>query len=209
MNYNIDIANINTYPSDLLNAINSNTHDNVWKSVSKYSLICYHYTRLISKDEIENNRIKQLNFMNVINRVESEYRLNFKNLDNLYLFVEDLKNSVKDFDVRDRRISFIAGYNKKQIDEYSYYAESFGGEYVEMISRKYTNINDNLKKLGKPYIIKFIIPFTIIKIQKGNLYERVIKCMIDNVKNNYDNCVELYTFNYDVPKENIIFVKSI
>ena len=33
--------------------------------------------------------------------------------------------------------------------------------------------------------------------------------MIDNVKNNYDNCVELYTFNYDVPKENIIFVKSI
>ena len=78
-----------------------------------------------------------------------------------------------------------------------------------MISRRYNNINLNLRQIGTPYVVKFIVPVKIIKKQNSLNFDSLIKRVKNNVLNNDNECMELYTYNYDIPATDILEINKL
>lgn len=204
MKYNLNVVDINTYPPELIDAVKNKFYEKVEDILLSCNLICYHFTRLISDEEIKKNGIKKLKIDEFVHYVKN----NINAKENIEGFINDVKNEIKNYNVRENRISFIAGLDERTFSEYEYYSTFFGGEFLEIISRKYPNINQCLREIGTPFIIKFIIPVNVIKFQ-SELYEKLINRIMDNINNEKKECIELYTYNYDVPNENILSIREI
>ncbi len=209
MKYNIDIANINTYPKELIDAIHNKSDIEIGKVLYNCNLLCFHFTRLISINDIKNTGIIKLDFDKYISYFYDVYKSRINDEGNLDKFIHDLKDLSRKFAGRNNRISFVVGYNQHVFNDYSYYSEFFGGEYIEMISRKYNNINLNLRQIGTPYVIKFIVPVKIIKKQNSLNFNSLIKRVKNNVLNNDNKCMELYTYNYDIPATDILGINKL
>jgi len=209
MKYNIDIANINTYPKELIDAIYTKSDIEIGKVLCNCNLLCFHFTRLISINDVKKKGIIKLNFDKYISYFYDVYKSRINDESNLEKFIHDLKDSSREFAERNNRISFVVGYNQHVFNDYSYYSEFFGGEYIEMISRKYNNINLNLRQIGIPCVVKFIVPVKIIKKQKFLNFDLLINRVKNNVLNNDNECMELYTYNYDIPATNILEINEL
>ena len=204
----IDICNLDTYPKELVKVLKENASDDeCYKIIKDYYLLSFHFTRLCSKSDVENNGLKRFDINETLNHVMNVYNKIYDNEEECLKIKEAVNDYIKIYDShnedgtisnsRKNKLCFVSGCSKK-LKEYEFFSELFGGELISNSTKKY-GFHDKLINIGKPYCVMFYIPIKYINMtSKGNQ----ISSLIEIMKNNY-NCdkrklFDGYLYNMDI-----------
>lgn len=198
----IDVCNIKTYPSQLIDAFCKNeSEESIFKLIENHYLVCFHYTRLYDEKLIKQEGIKPFD-KDIIQYVIDVYQKEYNNNEECDLIKEAVNEHIKNYDYNDRgtikntklkKLCFVAGFSDKT-KEYSKYYSMFGGECISNATKKYA-FHDKLINIGENYCIKFIIPITYLShVKSGTQINSLIYIMKENYFENKSKPFDGYLY---------------
>ena len=193
----LNLQDKRTWPRILKQSIEEKSHK-FEEIINKYYIIGYHYTNLISVEDIFSSGLEGLN-NKVIKKIKNN--LNIKYPQKAKIINKHFDNYIKqnDFDNRKNKIYFCCD-NEQFNNGFDYIFEYYGGEISYNCFNNKILGKDLLLNVGKPYIIKFIYKFNDLDWYVAyNLKEQMKEKLLRNKDISLD-----FSMEKDVEAKNIL-----
>lgn len=177
--------------------------------LSNHEIVCFHNTRLISKEKILNEGIKFLRngYLDYMQKILNEH-LERQEVEEILKNIEEEISNKNDCYDKGKQICFYMNFDIH--GQFCKFYEQFGGEVLEHAVR-YNENHKQILSLGDPYIIKFFLPYSVLTRRRDDLITEILRYWLEIQKNipkdttyGFDGII-----NAEVPKKNILEIISL
>lgn len=193
-------------------------HNRLMNYMEGYNIVAYHNTRLLNPNKIVNNGLifSDERYIESLKQDMRQQNISEKLVEDIISKVIRERDRWEHNGINRRKNEICFIYDLDYYRDYDKFLATYGGEFLEFALasiKKECNLEKyrEIIKMGKPYVIEFVIPFSRMEtFEKQDVARYMLEEWIpmdirkDKTEHQYDGRIE-----FEIPPQNIVCVHEV